>query len=65
MNNEIKAKLQDAITLAVNEIDHSAVETFCCADKAAFKASIIIRIDQNITATVEYRVEAFPQFRDK
>lgn len=65
MNRETKAKLQDAITLAVNEINRSAVETFCCADKAAFEASIIIRIDQNLTATVEYRVGTFPQYREK
>ena len=61
MNNETIAKLKDAIQLAIEEIEHSAVETFLCADKVPFDASIIIRIDTNLTATVAYQVGVFPQ----
>ncbi len=61
MNNETIAKLKDAITLALDEIRRSAVETFVCADKAPFDASIIIRIDTNLKATVEYQVGVIPQ----
>lgn len=61
MNNETIDKLKDAIQLAIEEIQHSAVETFLCADKVPFDASIIIHIDTNLTATVEYQVGVIPQ----
>lgn len=61
MNNETIAKLKDAIQLAIEEIQHSAVETFLCADKVPFDASIIIRIDTGLTATVEYQIGVIPQ----
>ena len=59
--NETIAKLKDAIQLAIEEIQRSSVETLICADKAPFDASIIIRIDTNLTATVEYQVGVIPQ----
>lgn len=61
MNNETIAKLKDAIQLAIEEIRHSAVETLVCADKAPFDASIIIHIDRDLIATVEYQVGVIPQ----
>ena len=61
MNNETIAKLKDAIQLAIEEIQHSSVETFICADKAPFDASIIIHIDRDLITTVEYRVGVIPQ----
>ena len=61
MNNETIAKLKDAITLALDEIRRSAVETFVCADKAPFDASIIIHIDRDLITTVEYQVGVIPQ----
>lgn len=61
MSNETIAKLKDAIQMAIEEIQHSAVETLLCADKVPFDASIIIRIDTDLTATVEYQVGVIPQ----
>lgn len=61
MKNETIAKLKDAIQLAIEEIQRSSVETLLCADKVPFDASIIIRIDTNLTATVEYQVGVIPQ----
>ena len=61
MNNETIAKLKDAIQLAIEEIQHSSVETFVCAEKAPFDASIIIRIDRDLITTVEYQVGVIPQ----
>lgn len=61
MNNETIAKLEDAINMAMEEIQRSAVDTFLCADKVPFDASIIIRIDTDLTATVEYQVGVIPQ----
>ena len=61
MNNETIAKLKDAIQLAIEEIQRSSVETLICADKAQFDASIIIHIDTNLTAKVEYQVGVIPQ----
>ena len=46
---------------AIEEIQRSSVETLICADKAQFDASIIIHIDTNLTAKVEYQVGVIPQ----
>lgn len=65
MKNETIAKLKDAIQLAIEEIQHSSVETFICADKAPFDASIIIHIDRDLITTVEYKVGVIPQLWKK